>query len=524
MLNYSKKNGGAMFEAQSDSVLYILFAYGRGRIDWIRDILFHSAETLLVDDLSSLAICLIGTLAHVDAPFRAHLKEKIARCRSRLLSGRTAFADYLFETTFGPASVESHFRILRDSEKFCFLRLVCGQGSSPMMKILLDIGVNVDTNYEFHNSNYLDLNLLGNAAAEGNMDVIHTLLEAGANGSLAIKTFLGSDKPFSDDEFRRILRLLVENSRPGAIYNVNDPVSALIGSSRALYCYPVALKILLDRKVFVEECFGKGTSKSWSEYSYMYQAISRGNPSVVDLLLQNGAHANAQISDSFRYSITSFKSCTWITFSIMCGAAPCTAVLIQHGADVTTLDGAGRSPLRLAKDFALGSHPRKFGSFYRFFQDEWKCVTAQDDAETLAVVERAFIDKFQGMKTLEDYYDLNEDFAPQHPPPQDEPASIVQRTFNKALTAVLTPAQIKLLHRRLRYSCDEIQIIWSLSFYEALFIRLIYVLSYALLLTIELHALIKSHKRVQMPSRYFLSALAVLALALMWCSSLLGYS
>ena len=530
MQKYSNKHGGAIFERQSEVLEDVFIRIGSGCIEWIPDMLAHLEETVLVDDLSSLAICLMGTLAHVNALFRAQLKEEIASCHSPLSSGRTAFADHLFETTFGPASVESHFRKLDVDAAIGFLGLVGRDCTVPMIKTFLDIGIYVDVKGEWRIKN-----ILGSAAAEGNMGALYALVEAGANSSFAVEPFLNNSKHFSDEDFRRILEFLVDNARFTTSYC--DPLLAILRSSRALSSYPEAPKILLDRKLFVQGRFGHGAPEPYYYHSYMFQAILRRNSSVVDFLLRNGANANAQISDSFRCTDGWLQSCTWITFSAICGAATCTDVLIHHGADVTTLDGAGRSALRLAKDLALGSHPRQLGDFgCHYFSWKyggcnylgWDCVAAQEDAETLAVVERAFNDKFQGTMTLEDYYNSNEgnngENFPHLPPSQGEPASILQKTFDKALTTILTPTQIKLLHRRLRYHSHEIRKIWSRSFYETLLIRFIYVLSYALLLTFELHALIKGHKRLQMPSRHFISALAVLALALMWGSSLLGYS
>ena len=519
MLNYSETHGGAILEVQSNVLEQVFMIHNSGHIDWIRDILIHSAETLLVDDLSPLAICLLGTLAHVDAPFRAHLKEKIASCRSSLSIGRTAYADYLFETTFSLASVESHFRALKNNEINGFLGFICRQGSVPMIKIFLDIGVDVIGVDEIKRST-----LLGIAAAEGNMGVLHTLLEAGANGSSALRHFLGSRKRLSDEDFRCILRLLVDNARPQSNPKSKDPLKGILMSSRALSSYPEAPQILLDRKIFKMKYSGEGYP-SFDDSKYMFQAISTRNSSMLDLLLRNGAHANAQVISSSRYHFRWLKSCTWITFSMILGAASCTDILIRHGADVTALDGAGRSALRLAKDLALGSHPRRVDPIYwPIAYRRCRDITAQEDAETLAVVERAFNDKYQGTKTLEDYYNLSEHLTLQPSPPPAKPASLLQKTYNKALTIFLTPTQIELLHDHLSDLSYHIRKFWSLSFHEALFIRSIYILSYTLLLAIELHALIKGQKRLQMPSRYFLSALALLALALIGGSSLLGYS
>ena len=305
MQKYSK-NRGAFFDADH-WLLYILITHhNRVRIDWIRDISIHSTEILLVDDLSSPAVCLLGIIAQVDAPFRAQLKEKIASYRSPFSSGRTAFVDHLFETTFGPASVESHFRKLGGYTMHGFLRVVIRHGSVSMMKTLLDIGV------YFEKEHWQDQGeLLSVALSEGNMDIFYLLLEAGANGSSAVHEFLDSSAHLSDENFSHILKLLVENARSMENPWVHsDPLLAILGSCRALCSYPEAPKILLDRKVFNREYFRNGDRKVPYDASYMFHAISRSNPSVVDLLLRNGAHANVQISDSFRCSDCWLQSCT----------------------------------------------------------------------------------------------------------------------------------------------------------------------------------------------------------------------
>ena len=252
----------------------------------------------------------------------------------------------------------------------------------------------------------------------------------------------------------------------------------------------------------------------------MYKAISQRNSSVVDLLLQNGARADAQISHLFNCYEYWFKPCTWITISVICGAASCVDVLIQHGANITALDGAGRSTIQLAKDFAFGPHPRAVKFLYQL---EGEDVEAEEDTKTLAVVERAFHLRFQGTKSLEDYIDPKEPTS-QHPSRRDRLILVLQTALEKALGIVLTPSQITLFRDHLEDLYYYIRPLWKLSFYEALLMRFIYLLSYAVLLAVEMRAFIIGRKRVPMPSRFLLSSVAFLALALIWGSSTLGLS
>lgn len=507
---YSKCSGKVL---AADSPIFRSVFMEFANIDWITDYLLDPLEPWLVDDLSSLQICLIGALAHFDAVFSNRLRKQLASYRSPASAGRPSFGDYLLKTIFSRASIESNFQTLNPRELEDLWRMLCRTGSRSMMKFFMDIAVDANRVAPIHY-------MLGHAAAKGNMDIVNMLLEAGVNGSLAINIFLHCSKSLSDALFRRLLELLVENAMPAPFNQSGDPFFAIIKSSRALCSYPQAPEILLDRKIFDKAGFGEGASKARIFQSYMFQAVSGGNSSVVDLLLRNGAHADARISDSFDCSICYHNwvgELTWTTLCVMFGLASCTDVLIQHGADVTALDGAGRSALQLARKHALGSHPRK-SEWYSYFGYERYCFTADEDAETLAVVERAFTLKFQGTKSLDDYLDLSNEVAPQPPSRRDRLMSQLEKMLGKALGLILTPSQIELLHlhfRKLRY---DIQRVWSLSFSEALFMRCFYVISYALVLAYELNTLLKGRKRITMPSRFLLSALAFLALAVIWGS------
>ncbi len=505
--NYLNYHGNVL--TAESSVIASMCRACQFRIEWVPELLFNASEPLLVDEFSSLQICLIGTLAHVDAPFRDRLKKEMARYRSPDPRGRFSFADDLFETTFGTVTIASHFHKLHRFEKYDFLSTLCRTGSVSMIKPFVDIGVDFD-------GDSWNTSSLGYAAAAGNVDIVWILLKAGANSSLAICTFLRNSRRLSEEDFRRILELLVNNARPALLNGNDDPLLAIVSSSRALCSYPIAPEILLDRRVYNKGFFGEEASKTWYGYSYMFQAISRRNASVVDLLLQNGARAEVHISHYFHCWNHRIDSCTWITFSVTCGTASCTDILIQHGADVTALDEAGSSALQLAKIHALGPHPRDIGFIPKTMQHR---VTAAEDAETLAVVERAFNLKLQRTKSPEEEINIYDEVALQPPLRRVKLASALQNIFKYALRIFLTPSQTELLRHHLYHLYHDLRRTWSLSFYEASLMRFLFASSYALLLTLELHAFITGYKRVPMPSKCFLSAVAFLALVLMWGSS-----
>ena len=138
------------------------------------------------------------------------------------------------------------------------------------------------------------------------------------------------------------------------------------------------------------------------------------------------------------------------------------------------------------------------------------------------MVERAFNRKFQGTMSIEDYLNSSKEITPQLPPPREKSTPMLQKMLETTLKIFLTPSQTELLLKYLKSLYRDTREIWSLPFREALLMRCMYVLSYAILFAYELLALIRGHKRIPIPSRFFLSALALLALAVIWGASLGG--
>ena len=476
--------------------------------------LLKSSEPWLVKDLSSFQICLIGAIAHVDAVLGDRIKKTLASYRSPIPSSRESFAINLFESLFSVASIKSKFCALEHGQKYAFMSLLCKKGSASMVKLFLDVGLDLNGAWQYSDP-------LGSAAAEGNIVVVDMLLGAGAESSSALKRFLEESDHLPNGIFSRILWTLVGNARPATFDRTKDPLISIMRSSRAFSLHPKAPEILLNRKIFTDISLGRGAAQSSYHDSYMCYAITQGQHSVVDLLLQNGAIADATISDLFDCHEQWLEPCTWITFSIHCGAAACADVLIRHGADFTARDRSGKSAIQLAQMNVLASHPR-----YLPWLSLVGCsrVTAEQDTETLTVVERAFNDRFQGTKSLEDHTaSINE--LPFRPHPRRKRLnSIFRKITGKALGKFLTTSQTEVLHKRLEDLYRDIPIAWSLSFYEALLIRFFYILSHALLLGLEIRAIINGQRRIRMPSRSHLSAVAFFTLVIIWCSSHFGFS
>ena len=366
-----------------------------------------------------------------------------------------------------------------------------------MLRPFIDTGIDINHGPE-------RLNMLGHAAAVGNLDIVCMLIEIGANGALALLVFFRHGGHLSDGLYKQLLELLVEKSSPTYFPHVSDdPLSAVFTSSRALLSHRKAPEILFCRKVLSDGLINC-PCEEYSVCNYMCAAIRNRLDSMVGLLLLHAAYANTTSS--------------WLTHSVKCGAASCTEVLIRHGADVSFVDESGRSALELARANVALQHPRFCGPCGGLA----RCaggVTAEEDAATLAVVEQALRLKSQST-TISKEKEPKCIFEVESPDLEDKTTPIPQNIFEKAvgfLSTYYTPVPHG---HRVRPHVRGIGDLWSLSFYDALRMRFFYVLSYALLLAVSIIAVIQGKNRVPMPSRTIMSAVALLLLAFIWGSSL----
>ena len=91
--------------------------------------------------------------------------------------------------------------------------------------------------------------------------------------------------------------------------------------------------------------------------------------------------------------------------------------------------------IQLAEMNVLASHPRC--QMWNYPDDDFS-VTAEEDAETLAVVERAFNNRCQGTKSLEDHIVSIDEPSVQSPLRRTIPQSVFRKTVSKSLGVFLT--------------------------------------------------------------------------------------
>lgn len=499
-------------------------------IEWIKDWALSSAEPWLLDEVDrswSLVVCLFGVVAHCDATFREQLKWELIEYRAPASTKQPSAMDNIFEATFGAVSLKTHFHALQPLERNSFLSFLARAGTPSMLSLFIDLGADI-------NVEEVVMSPLGAAIIAGNMRMIRTLLDAGANGALALSGFVrrAEDKDYlSDAEFKGRLELLLKNANPSPsiFFESHDPLSILIQSKRVTSCYPEAPKMLLAQNVVDRECLGENPGRQRYLCSYMYQAIVHGLPHVVDALLEYGLQANSLIADPFQCSHhPRGKQCdnrcpkmlSWLTLAVEQGDAPCVDVLIRHGADMIAPDGTGISALQRANSNVSGRHNRDLAHFdSRVDRVTKRFVTVEEDVQTLAVLEKAFNLRFQGRENIKDYTLPRDKSAPSSSPGDNKTPSFPRKLLNRFLRLVMSPEQSRRLQARLSYYKYDIKRLWVMPFHQALLVRFVYILSYAIIIVMEASAFINWNRRIQIPSRKFLFTVASLMLAVAWGSS-----
>ena len=216
-------------------------------MNWIPDLLYRSSEVWLVNDLSSLEICLIGTLAIVDTRFQKHLKKHLMKFQSPFFSNGASNVNSMIRLLSDTASIMSHFHKLQVSERRLFLVNLCGTGSASMMKLYIDTGIDVDKETRSGRS------LLSHAAIAGNTDVVHLLLDVGANAALASAEYIAWNSLVLNELCEQMLWLLIEHAQPARLEECRDPLEELIrhiGSTHNRHPTPELLETMLARKLY----------------------------------------------------------------------------------------------------------------------------------------------------------------------------------------------------------------------------------------------------------------------------------
>ena len=542
MLHEYISHGGTILTSHLFRDLF--HSWGSNIFSWVEDWFVSLQELVLTDDMQPLAICSIGVIAATNPEFRDRVKRKLYGYRAPTSKDGSFLIDALFETHFGAAAVQYHRRKFAENQNYYtnpFTARLCIWGSPSMLAFGADLDIDL---HRLHGP----LSMLGQAAVAGNLENARFLLDAGANGALAVFGFLSISGNLSDSVFRDSLALLVEHARPTSFRRINrwvvdphehekDALLHVLGSNRAMSLFPEGVEILMAHDVVDQNRLFVGSIESIMEGSsehrgspcgrfsnavppaYIYVAILKGRPRVVDSLLRRCQQAKILIGH-YLWCICDDKCFwhlrSWFTLAVDVAAVACVEVMLQYGADIVIPDGTGVSALQRAT-LNASSHVerKKYDIAGPYFTIGPMKISKKAEAETLAVLERAFHQRFQGKKDIEEYKYHSKRSAETRPIETIRPTTWKERLLESTAEIFDLPAQIKLL----KYRFHKIPWrSWRRSFFQCVLIQFTYILSYGILFIVEISAFIWELRRFPMPPRILLSAVAVLVLAVVLSS------
>ncbi|KAL6721389.1 hypothetical protein ACLMJK_000492 [Lecanora helva] len=499
-------------------------------MDWVPSTTRHLSEPLMIEDLSPIAVCVLGAVACEDLGFRNSLKEHVGAFHSAFNSDRTEYMDRLFNSAFSAESVLRNFNELNAFDKSRLLWKLYVSGLKETFKLLVSRGCVDELCFRADSFRHPTPYLLGYVATLGDSDVFHMLLKTGANGLVAVPSLLHGSQNLPDAQFKYFLELLMKSSWPVLGLDwYDDPLLAIITSQRALSLYHQAPEILFkDNPDYLARFLGNEHLLP----SYMYHAITCELSSLLELVLQREIDAEAQIS--FPYVCSSCKcvarcvtSFTWLTLATMIGSASSVKILINSGAQLTTPDGYRRSPTKLATKNAYGAHPRYVWLckvFDKLLDKPYKVpVTADEDAQVLEIIKRVFDEKYHGRISMEDYVTSEGENNLQRLIDQMAKNEEPQSVLNQLLGIFLRRDHIRDLEISFIYYKWRIDELRSLSHLDSLLIRFFYVFSLLLLPILVTAEILKGQRPIPVFPRGTTTTIIVLLLALIWGSSHFGF-
>ena len=527
--------------------------------DWLPDILLRLVQPWTVDDLPDVMIGLIGIVAHNNHGFLESLKAS--------LLGKTPSnspKEQVWKKRFTVSTAVEIFRKLTFRGKHSWLLGLIGKGTVEILKPFLETGIEPSV------LKYGDHALLRLAVVVGSHEKTRLLLMASnQEGSPLSMLFRVSHLLENNVRYQQLLDLLIANTSQRDVPRIEslegDPLLELFTGPWKSKKYPRAhlVKVLLTRGNFhLQRLLGEmhqepsGNTTTFLQ-SYTFKSIVMEDAGSLNLFLQYGAKAHMQIGHLFDRSVApkfqwwedfgshcfdlywsklQFSPYTWLELSLFVGSISCARILIQHGADVTKVNGSGRSAIHIAKSNMLALHPRNFSDEGRLpIGHEQKLVsqfapwmktlvTIEEDREALAVVKQAFELQYPTSGKFENYEDPVDEFKAM----ADKSAFQRLQSWVDSIISMLqdSPTEITdLLYRHGLISGmvrRQLHDLWCSTFADLLLMRFLYVVSYALLFFFSLQELAVGNAPFVRPSRTALFMTTASILALTWIASRLS--
>ena len=353
---------------------------------------FLQTEPWAVTELSQTDRWLVVTLEHTDAKFCNALEDYLSMYRSGLRASRLlpSIQATVFEVQNAPAR-----------DRIEFLKIVSKWGTGDMIAPFLGTALDLNESYMNERTPWLRLSYLSKAVKWGNHDIFQTLLEAGACPTQALiylSRHTGSLPPCEKLDVRKSMVLaLAERAQPYHLQGKDEEVLALLLRTHEVrrYCSRAA-DLLIDR--FILQRFHEIKNQSETLRSRcILTAMFLGLPQILELfknhgLLVCGHNSIGKILGGQSVFIKGdvAGNYTWLTLAVDFGVVSCVKLFIKNGADCTQVDPCGRTALDMAEDYVSRPHPRAATKLQIWpFQPPQRCVSAEDDQESLAALRLA---------------------------------------------------------------------------------------------------------------------------------------
>ncbi len=498
--------------------------------------LLRQIEPWAVEDLTETETWAIGVWAHTNPPFRRMLSDYLDSHRSPFHANGKSAGDYRFEASFGIQTMVAQVMSSDDwITRDYFARLItCSRsGASSMLQLFLDAGLKDDRETLSR--------CLNEAAAIGNLEVLHTLLNAGADPVKALPRFLIMSRCVPS--FHYVLSTLLNHIRPvNTLASFDpDPLAAVLCSNRALKACPQAPHILFNHGIYNHSNLYGGGGVCISD-SHMFHAI-RSQSDAINLFLAHGVEANVQIGQLFDilgyYEEDVLGPCSWLTLAVHCGSVTCADILIKYGADVLLPDGSGRNAIQIAQSNLAADHPRDLVKFRDF--EECQYAEAAEDNEMLVLLQDALARPLESPSTMPiavDRGDGTPDYGTKATPQASGKSIDSQGAKNSVavgsnsglsfggiksfLLTITTGPRVQPLRRTTRRVLHKLLWLSRLSFHEALLMVLGFMVGYGFLLFYEIIAIAIWLGNLPSPPRAIFSTVAISMFVLVcsviiWC-------
>lgn len=351
----------------------------------------------MVEDLSPIDRWLIGILAHAKTEFRQALQRYLDSYRT--VFGRRTIGDAL--SAFEVDSIVSEVEQASTRDRIEFLKIISKWGTREMMEPFLATYLDVNERSSNEHLPWLRLSYLSKAVKGGNSGTFQILLEAGACPTRALIYLSRHPKNLSPCESpkktKQMIRVLAENAEPQHLDGHDEELLSLLLRTDDIRRYSARHADALIDKFFLQRAMIFSRERPRLLNTYILIAVVLDLPQMLRHLHESGflINGNQIIGEVLRGERVSIKGdlvgkYTWLTLAVDLGHASCVKFFLANGANIMQPDPSGRIPVNMANDFVAGEHPRAAAKVYIWpYQPPHRYPSAEDDDTVAAALQSA---------------------------------------------------------------------------------------------------------------------------------------